>query len=142
MHLLAKKSRTYLIDVRFSDLDVLGHVNNAVYLSYFEKIRIQWLLDEKIISPASFSKIPLILARSEVDYRHPISDFKNYPIAVWLCHLGTKSFQLEYIIYEKQTVFAQAKTIQVWFDYEKKSTQIIPDKIRKKLAILEEKNNI
>ena len=130
------KSRTYPIDIRFSDLDALGHVNNAIYLNYLEKVRILWLIDEKIIAPKKLNKIPLILARSEIDYKKPISDFKDFFATIFLSHLGTKSFNLSYTIKKKDIIYCEAKTVQVWFNYESNQTIVIPNDIQKKMKLL------
>jgi hypothetical protein len=58
------------VDVRFRDLDALGHVNNAVYLTYFESARIAWWL--WVTGRAGLDAVDMILARVEVDYRSPL----------------------------------------------------------------------
>ena len=59
------------LEVRFRDIDAFGHVNNAVFLSYVEQARIRYLLD--VLQPETgFDRLPLILARVELDFRSPI----------------------------------------------------------------------
>src|SRR4029078_1685342 len=55
--------------VRFRDLDALGHVNHAVYLTYFESARIAyWLHATK---RTGLGALDMILARAEIDFRAP-----------------------------------------------------------------------
>ena len=52
--------------VRFRDVDSLGHVNNAVFLTYLEEARIAYLL------PFGAEAANMILARVEIDFRAPL----------------------------------------------------------------------
>ena len=58
------------IQIRFADVDMAGHVHNAVHLHWFETARMA--LQERFI-PAEhdWREQGLILARNEVDYRMP-----------------------------------------------------------------------
>ncbi len=68
------------LQVRFRDTDAFGHVNNAVFFSYIELARIRYLLD--VIQPAEpFERMPLILARVELDFRSPIMFGEDVEVA-------------------------------------------------------------
>ena len=111
---------SYKIEIqpRWRDTDALGHVNNAVYLSYVEIARLNWYID--LGFDASFKEFSFILKTAEVDYQVPIT-LKSKPIVeLWVSHIGTKSWAFSYKIYEKTdgTVYAYAKTVLVNYDYE------------------------
>ena len=55
------------IQVRFSDLDVLGHVNNTIYLSYFEMARVHYF-KELLGEGWDWNKFGIVLAKNEVEY--------------------------------------------------------------------------
>ena len=57
------------IEVRFRDLDALGHVNNAVYLTYLESARIAYWMH--VTRRSGLDALDMILARVEIDYRAP-----------------------------------------------------------------------
>ena len=57
------------VELRFRDLDALGHVNNAVYLTYMESARMAWWM--KVSRCYDLSGLGMILARTEIDYRSP-----------------------------------------------------------------------
>ena len=59
------------VNIRFSDLDLFGHVNNAVYLTYYEEARVSYF-DEVVGYDYDWSKEGVILARIEVDFLIPI----------------------------------------------------------------------
>ncbi len=54
----------YPLEVRFRDLDGLGHVNNAVYLSYFETLRLHFALE--LLGVAHLAEVPFILGEAAV----------------------------------------------------------------------------
>ena len=59
------------IQIRFADIDVMGHVNNAVYLSYFEMARVHYF--KQILGEEwDWNSDGILLARNEIDYLSPI----------------------------------------------------------------------
>ncbi len=58
------------MEVRFGDLDLLGHVNNAAYLVFLESARIAYWMQVTRVS--SVTGIDMILARVELDYKAPL----------------------------------------------------------------------
>ena len=83
----------YRDTVRFQDLDGMGHVNNAVFLTYMESARIAFLSS---LGAGDNPQHSLILARMEVDFRSPIAFGEEVEVGVRPSRLGTKSFELEY----------------------------------------------
>src|SRR6201994_3088515 len=67
------------IQVRFSDLDYYGHVNNATYLTYFETARVDYWRE---VVKWDWNNNGIILARSEVNYLKPI--MRNDTIACYI----------------------------------------------------------
>lgn len=114
---------THQIQLRFSDLDAMGHVNNARYLSYIEDARIGLL--RQIIDTMDEQAPPgLILARSEIDHRRPITlSTEPLQVDVWVADVGGKSFTLEYEVRQAGQVAAQARSVMVAFDYATASTR-------------------
>jgi acyl-CoA thioester hydrolase len=114
--------------VRFRDVDELGHVNNAVFLTYLEEARIGFLV------PKGAAASGMILARVEVDFRTPLRTGDELQIGVRPVGVGTKSFELEYEIRTGNTVAAEAKTVLVSFDYDTGRTVEVPEAWREALA--------
>jgi acyl-CoA thioester hydrolase len=112
------------IDVRYGDLDPQGHVNNAAFLTYLEQARVNYILQLGLWDGKSFLGIGFILARVELDYRAPILMTDEVEVGVRVSRVGTKSLDMEYLIRESNTgrVFAEGKTVQVAYDYQKKAT--------------------
>jgi acyl-CoA thioester hydrolase len=114
--------------VRFRDVDALGHVNNAVFLTYLEEARIAFLV------PLGAEVSGMILARVEIDFRAPLRMGDEIEIGVRPANVGTKSFELEYEVRSHDTVAAEAKTVLVSFDYESGRSVELPESWREALA--------
>jgi acyl-CoA thioester hydrolase len=118
--------------VRFGDLDALGHVNNAVFLTYIESARIAFLFDAG--AATSLEDMSIIVARIEIDFRAPVRFGRDVEITVRATRFGDKSFDLEYVLRVDGQVVAEAKSVLVGYDYEKREPMTIPDEWRERLA--------
>lgn len=120
------------IEVRFRDCDAMGHVNNAVYLSYLEQARVAFWhrLTGTSGIPRSF-----ILARAEIDFKAPATLGDRVVVALRVEAVGRTSFTLAYDVLKARTreVVASARTVQVMFDYGAGKPVPIPDAIRARL---------
>ncbi len=116
------------IQVRFRDTDGLGHINNAVYHSYIEMCRTQWL-DEALQCGifSSGQRIPIILARTEMDYLKQGHLHDRIYVEAFVSHIGEKSFRQRYEIKSQQQTIAIAKAVLVWFDFDKNESVAIPE---------------
>lgn len=114
--------------VRFKDVDAMGHVNNAVFLTYLEEARIAYL--DRFGAGVS----AMILARVEIDFRAPLQSGDELEIGVRPYNVGTKSFELEYELRSAGLVVAEAKTVIVSFDYESGRSVDVPESWREALA--------
>lgn len=108
---------TYEIQVRFRDLDALGHVNNAVYLTYFEAARMAYWMH--VNGRADLSSMDMILARAEVDYRAPVGYGDVLEVGVRCASVKRSSFVLEQALVSRRTgtLVAQARKVLVHYDY-------------------------
>jgi acyl-CoA thioester hydrolase len=114
--------------VRFRDVDAMGHVNNAVFATYIEQARIAFL------SPNGAKVEEMILARLEIDFRSPAEVGETIEITVTPTRIGTKSFDLEYVLRAGDRVVAEAKTVLVAYDYEHSRPVEIPERWKEQLA--------
>jgi acyl-CoA thioester hydrolase len=121
----------YRDTVRFRDLDGMGHVNNAVFLTYMESARIAYL---SALGAGDNPQQSLILARAEVDFRSPIAFGEDVEVGVRTSRMGTKSFELEYEVRADGRVAAEGKSVLVGYDYERRAAVEIPAEWREWLA--------
>ena len=134
------------IEVRFRDCDAMGHVNNAVYLTYLEETRFHhWrafgLADAAISSPApadaaAGEEVPgVIVARVEIDYRRAAKHGDLLSIHLGVAAIGRTSFTYEYeIVDQSGALIATAKTVIVRFDYAAGRPVVISEELRQALT--------
>jgi acyl-CoA thioester hydrolase len=121
--------------VRFRDVDMLGHVNNAVYLSYLEVARVDtWA---EWFGPDGWARMPFLVGDAYVRYLAPIPLRTRVELGIRFASIGNKSFVLEYQVRNADTgqVMAEARTTQVMVDNEGR-TYPVPDEVRRKAAEL------
>jgi acyl-CoA thioester hydrolase len=114
--------------VRFRDLDAMGHLNNAVYSTFLEQARLAFL------EPKGAVVESMILARLEIDFRSPVELGETVEISVTPERVGTKSFELSYVMRADDRVVAEARTVLVAYDYANARSIEIPDEWKEQLA--------
>lgn len=118
--------------VRFRDLDPMGHVNNAVFLTYLEQARDALFAASGTAS--GLQDMNMIVARVEIDFKAPVRLGDEVEIAVWTSRFGTKSFDLDYELRVEGELVAQARSVQVAYDYSRREPVPVPDEWRDKLS--------
>jgi acyl-CoA thioester hydrolase len=128
------------IQIRFRDTDAMGHVNNAVYLTYLEIARTAYW--ERVFSIAAYNEVDFVVARVEIDFLHML--FIQDPTTVWIRvnEIGEKSFRFAYEIVTPNGVAARAETIQVMFDYAAQRSKPLADRQRALILAFEEPGSI
>jgi len=102
------------IPVQWRDLDALGHVNNAVYLSYLETARVR--LWHERMGGRDARDIPFVVARVEIDYRQPIELGQRVMVELGCHAIGRSSFTLVYRVTADGELAAEARSVQVCID--------------------------
>jgi len=117
------------VEVRFRDLDALGHVNNVVTLTYMESARIAWWIH---VTGRDLREMSMILARTEIDYRSPATYGERLLVGVRCASMRRSSFVLEFRVEEQGTgrVVAEARKVLVHYDYAAGRSMPIPDDLR------------
>jgi acyl-CoA thioester hydrolase len=123
------------LQVRFRDIDAFAHVNNAVFFSYVEQARIRYLLD--VLQPGTaFDRLPLILARVELDYRSPILFGEEVTVETRIDRVGRSSFAMSHRMTagpDGRTV-GDVRSVLVTYDYATARPMPVPDDWRARFA--------
>ncbi len=121
------------LDVRFSDCDAMGHVNHAVFFTYFEQCR--FALWRRMGGATGLPGAGTILVHAECDYRAPAFINDALEIGLKIGELGRSSFAFHYEIINPASGqhLAEGKTVNVTFDYAAGRTIPIPDVTRQLL---------
>lgn len=126
------------IQVRFADCDVMGHVNNAVYLSYFEMARMhyfQFLVGDKW----DWKENGIILVKNEVTYLKPVLLHDQPEIQVFTGEAGRTSFEMNYELYVKDKLYSTGRSKLVCFDFKTQQTVPIYEEMLNGFSKLEKK---
>ena len=114
----------------------MGHVNNANHFTFFELARVQYFRDV-VGKDINWNKDGIILARIIIDYKNPLMITDEVYAYTHCSRLGTKSFDLEYILVayknEEEKTIATGISTLVCYNYEIKASVNIPDEWRKKM---------
>lgn len=125
-------SFVHTLTVRWRDCDMYQHVNNAVYITYFEEARAAFWRD---LMAERFGGFDFIIAEVTCTYLSPARLAEALAIAVEVVAVGNKSFQLAYEITERTggRVIARGKSAQVMYDHERQVSHGLPDHVRERL---------
>ncbi len=117
------------LQVRYGDLDTLGHVNNAVYLTYFELGRV--LFFRKYLSNFDEKNVSFVVARIEVDFKKSITMDQEVFLETSIESVGNTSFTFNHKIVgdSKDEIFSTGKVIAVSIDGKRKPVKV-PDELR------------
>jgi acyl-CoA thioester hydrolase len=109
---------TVPIEVRFSDLDALGHVNNATYFTYFEIARIGYL---RTVSGRRvvLGDIALVIVDAACHFISPALLDEILHVDVRVSHMRRSSFAFEYRIRDSidDRLIVEGRTVQTAFDH-------------------------
>lgn len=110
--------------VRWDDLDAMGHVNNAKYLTYAQEARF-----------AMLGIFNMVIGRAEVDFIAPINEGNTLvDVAIWVDSIGTSSFTLKYEISSNGKLLARLKTVQVTVTEDTLSSKPLTENQREALS--------
>lgn len=107
------------IQIRFGDIDLMGHVNNGVQLSYLDLGRMDYF--QQIYSDMiDWKEAALIVAHLEIDYLSSITLEDQIEVHTRINRIGNKSVSLEQNIVDVKTGAIKTKTSQVMVAYSQK----------------------
>jgi len=117
------------IQIRFKDIDQLGHVNNANHITYFETSRVNYFKDV-FKNETNWKETSLILAHTEITYKNPIFLEDTISCYTKVSKIGNKSFDMENLIVKtsnsQDIIVAYGKSVLVCLNYLSKETIPIP----------------
>ncbi len=129
------------LQVRFVDIDKLGHVNNATLLSYIETARVAYF--QYFIDKEDWFVKGTILARTIIDYKEPVYLDDNVYVYTQITKWGTKSFDISNVIVKmidgKEVVCAYGMSVLVCVNYNNRQTTEIPEAWKEKQRAFEER---
>ena len=127
-----KLVHTERIEIRWGDMDAMGHVNNTVYFRYMEQARIGWF-ESLLPRGEAWSAIGIVIVNASCNFKKPI----NYPgtveVRVFAGAPGGSSVPTFYELRVNELLYADGAATVVFVDAAKQKPLRIPDHIRKLL---------
>lgn len=127
------------VQIRFKDIDMMGHVNNANFITYFELARMTYFeaLSEVGIK-IDWVNEGVILAKIEMEYKQPILLEDKVFVYTWVSRMGSKSFDMSCTIVRVvngvEVEAAKGLAVIVCFNYKTNKTIAIPEIWKERLA--------
>lgn len=123
------------VEVRFRDLDVMGHAHHSLPLIFFEEARAAYW--REVAGRARVEDIDYIMAEATVRYHARI----RYPCCISrlrTAQIGTKSLTMEYEARtEAGELVAEGRTVQVMYDYGAGRSIPVPEDVRARILAFE-----
>ncbi len=110
------------LQLRFNDIDILGHLNNTVYFSFFDTGKAYFF--EWIMGRVDWKRVECVLANVDCAYVAPVYFGEEIEVYTRCLHIGEKSFTLQQVIVEKKTrqLKAAANAVMVSIDADTKKS--------------------
>jgi acyl-CoA thioester hydrolase len=122
------------VTIRFSDTDMLGHVNNVSVASYFEAGRCELfyklMADGGLTERGKTARIDFVLARLAIDYRKEFFYPGTVEVGSRFTRLGNRSITTGYGLFIGDTCHATAESVNVFFDLETRTSVPPPPLVR------------
>jgi acyl-CoA thioester hydrolase len=125
------------IQLRYSDIDAQGHVNNARYITFTEYARFRYLKEVGLWDGRSFMDLDLIVADTHISYLAPIKLSQHIRVGTRVSKIGTKSMLFEFQIEDEDNgkIMATGETVMVCYDYHTETTKRVMDEWRNKISL-------
>lgn len=124
--------------LRFSDVDQFGHVNNSVYFSLFDMCKTKYI--NEVVGDNILTRIGIVVASIRADFLAPIFYPDEIEIQTKVTHLGNKSFALlqRALNVRTQEIKCECYTTMVTYDVKNNVSIPIPEDFRMKILSYEQ----
>jgi len=132
------------LPVAWGDMDAFGHVNNTVYLRWFESVRIAYFERAGVLERMEAEKVGPIVARTSVDYRKPLRYPDQLKVSCTVLRIATTSFVMRSRVVSAALngeVAAEGETVVVMMDYRTGAKLVLPPALRGRILALEATGN-
>ncbi|NIK34807.1 acyl-CoA thioester hydrolase [Xanthomonas arboricola] len=119
------------ISVRWRDMDSMGHVNNAKYISYLEEARVRWMLGVEGV--AMTDRIAPVVAATNVNYKRPLVWPNDILVELFVERLGSSSITIGHRMLDQKdegVLYSDGNVVVVWIDTQTGKSASLPDAVR------------
>lgn len=121
------------VQVRFSDVDMMGHVSNTVYQNYYDSGKVHYF--DKVLPDLDYVNIGVVGASVKIDYLKPIYMKTRILVMTRVAQLGHKSFTMEHCLVDENTgdLLSSCTVVLVCYNLKEKKSIPIPEHWRKSI---------
>ena len=119
------------ISVRWRDMDSMGHVNNAKYISYLEEARVRWMLTVPGISMTD--RIAPVVAANNINYKRPLTWPNDVVVELYVGRIGSSSVTIGHRIVSAEDdslLYSDGNVVVVWMDTQTGHSAPLPEAVR------------
>ena len=126
-------------DLVWGDMDAFAHINNTVYIRYFEDVRIEYFKRIKVLEYMYRTQVGPILALARCDFRAPLTFPDRIQVGTIATDFETKRFTMKYQVQSEGLgkVAAEGEGTIVYYDYANKRSCEIPGEILASIKTLQ-----
>ncbi len=121
--------------VRFGDLDAMRHLNNVVFLRYYESARIDYIRSlSPQHDPSTEGAFGLIFAECHINYRAPVHYDEEVEVHCSVADVRRSSFRVPFEMKVGDRLCAEGYGVLVGFDYAAQRAMPLPEDLRARLT--------
>lgn len=131
------------ITVRFRDIDAMGHVNNAVFFTYLETARVEYI--RNVVLQTKSRNLPeagVILAEISCQFKIPIFYGQAVEVGTRVAEMRNSSILIDQHIEADGQLAATARAVVVHYDYQTGKSVRIPDEMRARVEAFEARGGL
>ncbi|MDE5678066.1 thioesterase family protein [Phocaeicola sp.] len=119
------------VQIRFSDVDQFGHMNNSVYFSLYDLAKATYIKD--VLGSTDWNELAIVVANINANFFMPVFFSDRLVIETAVVHLGNKSFTLlqRAVTTDTHEVKCECRTVMVGYDLTAKEPKSISDNYKK-----------
>ena len=124
------------LQVRWGDMDALGHVNNVVFFTYDESARLAYFGELMKDDPKFWKDYGLILAHIECDFIAQLKPPATLDVGFRISKAGRTSLQTEAGMFLGDELIAITRGVVVWFDYASNTSLPVPEDVKARIGAI------
>ena len=109
---------TVQVPMRWSDMDAYGHVNNVVFLQYFEMARVDLFFERASLEERTGLRRGTVVAAHDIRYKLPVVySARPLDVQIWVSGVRAASFTCHYEVFDHERLAVTGSTLLVPFDF-------------------------
>jgi acyl-CoA thioester hydrolase len=104
--------------MRWSDMDAYGHVNNVVFLGYFEMARVDLFFERASLEERTGLRRGTVVAGHQISYKRPVVySAQPLDVEIWVSGVRAAAFTCHYEVFDKGQLAVTGSTLLVPYDF-------------------------